>query len=205
MCSRKRRDVVVAATDMTTNDRGSDGAVSLTSSLTRRRLASLAGVAVAGGGGVAYVSGDASADVTVDELEVGDARIEAREADPVVTADIAYAYQYAGAQELRFEVLIGDDVIASETLRTSSDTLDETTTLSGRVADADAWALEDFAVARGGELTREVTVTVRFAVLVNGSVAAEDSASVTADVAVVWPEGASYATVGGVVSFSDAG
>jgi hypothetical protein len=48
-----------------------------------------------------------------------------------------------------------------------------------------------------------VTVTVRFAVLVNGSVAAEDSASVTTDVTVVWPKNAEYATVGGVVSFRD--
>jgi hypothetical protein len=118
----------------------------------------------------------------------------------VVDASIAYAYQYEGAQELRFELLVGDSVVASETLRTSSASVEGETTLAGRVADADAWTLQDFAVDQGGETVREVTVTVRFAVLVNGSVAAEDSASVTTDVTVVWPADAEYATVGGVVS-----
>jgi len=188
---------------MTGVDPADDGVVSLSGTLTRRRLASLAVAGAVGGGGLVYATRDASAQVSVDELKVDDARIESREADPVVDASIAYAYQYEGAQELRFELLVGDSVIASETLRTSSASVEGETDLSGRVADADAWTLQDFAVGQGGETTREVTVSVRFAVLVNGSVAAEDSARVTTDVTVVWPEGAEYATVGGKVSFRD--
>ena len=173
--------------------------------LTRRRLLAGGGTILAGGtAAVALGTDTAAADVTVDALDVQSATFDAQSVQPVLSADIAYEYTYDDAQELRFEVLVADTVVATETLRTDSASLSETTTLSGRVTDSDAWSESDFDAPQGGSIEREVSVTVRFAVLVNGQVAAEDTASDTATITVRWPADAAYAEVGGVVTFSNA-
>jgi hypothetical protein len=161
---------------------------------------------VLAGGTAALALGteSAAADVTVESLDVQSATFDAQSVQPVVNADIAYEYTYDDAQELRFEVLVADTVVASETLRTDSASLAETTTLSGRVTDSDAWSESDFDAPQGGSVEREVSVTVRFAVLVNGTAAASDEATDTATITVRWPADAAYAEVGGVVTFSNA-
>jgi hypothetical protein len=122
----------------------------------------------------------------------------------VLDATIGWEYQYTGAQELRIELLVGETVVASEQRQTNGDSGSGETTLSGRVVDADAWALSDFDVQQGERIEREVQVGVRLAVMVNGVVAKEASADKTAVVAVEWPKGQAYATVGGEITFRNA-
>jgi len=200
---------VVGATVIAMDERSDDESlwtvVQPDSQLTRRSVVA-SGATVLAGGTAALVLGteSAAADVTVDAVDVQSATFDAKSVQPVVDAEIAYEYTYDDAQELLFEVSVADTVVASETLRTDSGSLAETTTLSGRVTDSDAWTESDFDAPQGGSIEREVTVTVRFAVLVNGTVAAEDSATDSAMIEVRWPADAAYAEVGGVVTFSNA-
>jgi hypothetical protein len=91
--------------------------------------------------------------------------------------------------DLRFELLVDGDVVASDELTTDKTTFDGTTELSGRVLDASAWDQSDFSPEVASEIQQDVTVGVRFAVLDSGgSVIVEDSKSDSASVAVSHPQ-----------------
>jgi len=178
--------------------------VSLANGLTRRRVVAAAGGSVAGLAGLAVAgSREASADVSVDDVTVSDANFEAASADPVIEATIPYSYDVPTVTELVVELLVDGDVVASESLRTNTAKLSNSTTLTGRVADSDAWSLSEFDAAVGETVTREVMVGVRLTVLDGDSVQAEDSAEQTATVEVSNPQQGT-ASVGLQASFSNA-
>lgn len=157
--------------------------------LSRRRV--LAGVATVAGGGTAITlaaSQSARAEVGVEDVSIQDASFEAEAVDPIVDVTVAYAYRYDAPTELHIELLVGDEPVASESLRTGRAELENTTTLSGRVVDAAAWELSDFRVAPNETVTRDIDVGVRFAVVDVDEVVAEDAASDTAEIEVTHPD-----------------
>jgi len=175
----------------------------LNSGLTRRRAIGVVATVVGGGTGLAYAGSERGrAEVSVEEVDVSDATFEAPSVEPVVNATIAYAYRHDSPTELVFELLVDDSVVAGESLRTNSVELENDTDLSGRVVDSAAWDASDFAVENGERIEREVTVGVRFAVVENSEVMAEDTATDTATVVVEHPND-STATVGLSASITD--
>ena len=172
-------------------------------SISRRQAIGAAVTVVGGGSAIAVVGAQpARAQVSVDDVSVSDATFEADAVDPVVDATIAYAYRHDSTTELAFELLVGETVIASESLRTASTELESETELSGRVADADGWTASDFEAPAGETTTRDVTVGVRFAVLDGDSVVIEDTAADTATVTVENPND-STASVGMAAQITD--
>jgi hypothetical protein len=185
------------------NDSSSDWVVSNTN-VTRRRVAATVGSVVVGLGSVAVAGSDtARADVAVGDVAVSDASFEATSADPVLEATIPYEYSVENVSRLEIELLVGDSVVASESLRTDTTELSNSTTLTGRVVDADAWTLADFDAPVGETVSRDVTAGVRFRVMNDDSVAAEASADTTATVKVSNPNSGT-ARVGLQASFSNA-
>jgi len=170
-----------------------------------RRGAILASATVVGGGTAIAVGAAQSgrAAVSVEQLSVDDATFEAASVDPIVAATVGWAFRYDAPTAVRVELQVSDDVVASETLRTGRSELENTTELTGRVVDSDAFGASDFSVARGDSTTVDVPVTVRFAVIDGEEVVAEDTASQTAAVVVEHPDDEQYATVGGVAQITD--
>ena len=160
----------------------------LNSGLSRRRvLLGTASVAV-GATALQLVAGqNASANVSVEQVEIADATFEAEAVDPVVDVTVAYAYAADSVSELHIELLVDGDAVASESLRTDSEELENDTDLSGRVVDADKWSAVDFEVESGESVTREIDVTVEFSVVDVDSVVAADSATDTAEIVVEHP------------------
>ena len=160
----------------------------LNSGLSRRRvLLGTASVAV-GATALQLVAGqNASANVSVEQVEIADATFEAEAVDPVVDVEVAYAYAADSVSELHIELLVDGDAVASESLRTESEELENDTDLSGRVVDADKWSAVDFEVESGESITREIDVTVEFSVVDVDSVVAADTASDTAEIIVEHP------------------
>lgn len=176
------------------------------STVTRRRvLATGASIIGAGSVGVYGVTRteNARASVDVESFQVSDVTFEAQSVTPVLDATIAYDYSVKNASEIFIGLEAGGEQIASETLRTDSSELQNTTELSGNVLDSPAFDQSDFAVASGEETTVSVDVSVVFEVRYDSNVVASDSASDTASVEVLSPESGAYATVGGSASFRD--
>ena len=165
--------------------------------LTRRRMVAGLATALAGGGGLAVVGSEEAVAVSVESLNVADAKFEAKQVDPVVDVEIAYEYAVERAEQVVLELRIGETVVAEESLRTSTTELSNTSELSGRIVRSDAWSASDFAVERGETVTRDVTVGVRLAVRADESVVAEDAATDIATVEVAYPESARTASIGG--------
>lgn len=189
---------------MTANDDSGNDWVVSTSQLSRRRVAATVGSVVVGVSGLAVAGSDiATADVAVGDVSVSDASFEAASADPVIEATIPYEYSVPAATQLEIELVVGDSVVASETLRTDTAELSNLTTLTGRVADSDAWSLADFDAPVGETVSRDVTVAVAFRVVNDGTIEAEDSAETTATVEVTNPN-TGTASVGLQASFSNA-
>lgn len=175
-----------------------------TDSVTRRHaLAAVGSVAVGGTALSVAGSQSARAAVSVEQFSVADATFEAADVTPLVDARIGYSYRADMVSDLYFGLTVGDDVVAEETLRTSSTELENTTDLSGRVLDSAAFAQSDFAVEPGAETAVDVTVGVRFEVRdSSGAVLASDRGQDTSTVTVVSPKDATYATIGGEATIS---
>lgn len=171
--------------------------------VTRRRalatLGTLAGSSVVAAGALTR-SQRAGASVSVEDFDVSDATFEAQSVTPIVDATIAYDYSVEQASEIYVALQAGGEQIASESLRTSSAELSNTTELTGNVLDSPSYGQSDFAVASGETTTVNVDVGVLFEVRYDGSVVASDTATDTASVEVVSPESGEYATVGGSAS-----
>jgi hypothetical protein len=190
---------------MTNDQQRTDRAVSY---LTRRRALAGAGVLVASGGSVIVASDPASAAVSVDELSIPDESFTRGSVTPQLDVTAQYRYD-AGSQpveRLRFRLLIDGEEIALTDLVTDRATLENSTTLSGVVTDAEAWSESDFAPDVAETVEREVTVGLEFAVLDReGSVIVKDSATDTAVVSVSHPQESKItASVGGTGEFSAA-
>ena len=175
----------------------------LNSGLSRRRaLLGTASVAV-GATALQLVAGqNARANVSVEQVSIDDATFEAEAVDPVVDVTVAYAYAADSVSELHIELLVDGDAVASESLRTGSEELENNTDLSGRVVDADKWSAADFEVESGESITREIDVTVEFSVVDVDRVVAADSATDTPEIVVEHPND-DHATVGMVGQIVD--
>ena len=175
----------------------------LNSGLSRRRvLLGTASVAV-GATALQLVAGqNARANVSVEQMSIDDATFEAEAVDPVVDVTVAYAYAADSVSELHIELLVDGDAVASESLRTGSEELENNTDLSGRVVDADKWSAADFEVESGESITREIDVTVEFSVVDVDRVVAADSATDTPEIVVEHPND-DHATVGMVGQIVD--
>lgn len=170
-------------------------------SLSRRRLIGGAATLLTAGGTLVVVGDPAAAQVTVDDFAVSDAELTSEAATPVVDVTAAFEYD-AGTQPvraLRFALSVGGSVIASDELVTDSTMNDGTTTLSGRVTDADAWTTDDFAPEVASSVSRELTIGLKFEVLDGeDSVIVSDTATDAATVVVSHPQESQYvAEVGG--------
>jgi hypothetical protein len=167
-------------------------------SITRRRVLALGASGVAGAGGLSvFGTADTRAAVSVEEFSVSDATFEAAQVTPILNATVGYAYSVATVSELWIGLLVGDTVVAEESLRTGTAELERTTDLSGRVLDADTYSQSDFAVERGETATVTVECGVRFEVRDGDNVVASDETRDSATVEVVSPMDETYATVGG--------
>jgi hypothetical protein len=172
--------------------------------LSRRRAIAAVGTVVGGGAVLAAGSGDARASVSVESFDVADATFEAAEVTPVIDAEIGYAYRAASVAELWLGLLVGETVVAEQSLRTGSEELENTAELSGRVTDADGYSAADFTVESGSETTVTVNAGVRFEVRdADGAVVASDEARDESDVRLVSPEGETHATIGGSAEIVD--
>ncbi|AGC34575.1 hypothetical protein HSTV1_30 [Haloarcula sinaiiensis tailed virus 1] len=160
--------------------------------VSRRQALLGIGTLAAGGGSLAVaMSEPGAAQVSVDSFSVSDSDMATEQADPVVDVSLGYSYDAGNnpVADLRFELLVGGDVVASDELTTDKTTFDGTTELSGRAVDASAWEQSDFAPDVASAVERDVTVAVRFAVLASdGSVIVEDSKSDTATVKISHPQ-----------------
>ena len=172
-----------------------------------RRRRALAARGTVGGGGttLALVGSDgARAEVSVESFDVDDATFEAREVTPVIDAEIGYAYRADHVAELWIALLVGETIVAEETLRTGNDELENSTTLSGRVLDSPAHTGTDFEVDAGETVSVTVDAGVRFEVRDSaGEVLASDDATDSSTVEVVSPDDETHATIGGVATIDD--
>jgi len=165
---------------------------------TRRQLIGTLG-ALVGGGTLLVVGGSdpAQADVSVDGLRMDSTTLPSG-ADPELRADLAYSYQTPDAAEvaeLGFELRVDNSTIASASLETSAPELEQSKTLRGRLADADAYQAGDFDVRE--ETTFDLDVSVWFGVLDR---AGDAIVSATAsDTATLTINESGQASVGGVV------
>ena len=178
----------------------------VTKHASRRRALAAMGTVVGGGTTLALVGSDgARAEVSVKSFDVDDATFEAREVTPVIDATIGYAYRADHVAELWIGLLVGETIVAEETLRTASEELENSTDLSGRVTDSPAYAAADFAVGRGEETSVTVEAGVRFEVRdADGDVLADDEATDEATVEVVSSDDETHATIGGTATIDDA-
>jgi hypothetical protein len=189
-----------AATDarMTDDPERYDRAVS---TLSRRQALVGGATLLTAGGTLVWVSDDAHAQVSVDELTIPDADFTSDSLDPVIDVTAAYDYD-AGTQavsRLDFALTVGGDVVAREELITDRTAISGETQLSGRVTDSDTWAVSDFSPDVAASVDRELTVGLTFAVVgTDDTVIVEDTASETVTVSVSHPQETKWtATVGG--------
>lgn len=170
------------------------------------RRQALTGIGTLATGGVAVATlragtGPVRAQVSIDDFEMADATFTAESVDPDVTVTLGYDYDVANSvvSALRFELVVGETVVASDDLRTDRTTLSGETELRGSVTDAEAWAAQDFSPDVAASVEREMDVTVRFDVLDDASESiVGDTAADTVSVVVSHPQESQYvATVGG--------
>ena len=177
----------------------------VTKHASRRRALAAMGTVVGGGTTLALVGIDgARAEVSVESFEVEDATFEASDVTPVIDATIGYEYRADHVAELWIALLVGEEVVAEETLRTGSDELENTTDLSGRVLDSPQYSADDFDVDDGETTSVTVDAGVRFEVRdADGDVVASDESRDESTVEVVSPADGTHATIGGVADVVD--
>lgn len=167
------------------------------------RRAALAGGAalLTAGGTLVFVGDPAHAAVSIDDLTVADETFTTESVDPVVDVTVGYSYDAGNAavESLRFTLSIDGETVATDELVTDRTTLENETTLSGKVTNADAYAASDFAPDVASSVSQELTIGLTFEVLgTDGTVLVGDTASDTAVVTVSHPQESEYvATVGG--------
>lgn len=158
-------------------------------------------LAVGGTSVVLIGSEDASAQVSVDSFSVADASFQAEAIDPVVDVTVAYDYDVGNSsvRELLLTLVVDGTDVAQSSLTTDRTTLEGEETLRGRVADSEQWSAEEFAPEVASSVERDVSVTVRFAVVgTDGETLVSDEATDTAVVSVSHPQESEYvASVGG--------
>jgi len=137
------------------------------STLSRRQAIAGGATLLTAGGTLVWVGGGASAQVSVESLDIADASFEAESIDPVVDIEASYRYDIGTQPIKRVELAlsVGDTEVVTESLLTSRTTADGTESLQGRVADSDAWALADFAVAVGESVEHTLSVTLTMTVV----------------------------------------
>lgn len=171
------------------------------STLTRRRAIAGGATLLTAGGTVLFVSDDASASVELGSLAIPDASLTGEEVTPVVDVTAKYDYDVgtSAVAEIVVELLVGDGVIASETLVTDRTVLTNESDLAGRVTDSDAWASSDFAPAVASSVEQTLTVGLRFRVLdSDGNAIVSATTSEDVVVTVSHPQESQYvASVGG--------
>jgi hypothetical protein len=173
------------------------------SNLSRRRVVATTAGATLGMAGLAVgATGDASADVSVDDVTVSDASFDAETVDPVVEATIPFEYEVESISDVVIELQVGETTVADEILNTTTTDASAETTLSGRVVDSDSWSASDFAVEKGESVSRDITVGVRLAVLDGDELLVEATGSDSATVTVEHPQQGT-ATVGLQASIVD--
>lgn len=166
------------------------------SHLTRRRMlagtATVGGTLVGGGALLAHSTDAARATVAVDELTVPDAKFEKASVTPELQFTIDYAYAVADGADIAAVYLaasVGGDVIAEQTLSTSTTAADSDASLQGQIVNASAWSTADFSVAVGESVERTLDIGVTLEVRdSDGGVLAGDDASTQATVTVSHPE-----------------
>lgn len=164
---------------------------SLVSQMSRRRALAGAGALVTAGGSVALVGRPARAEVDMETFTVSDAEFERESLDPVLDVTATYDYDVGdeAVNALEFRLLADGDEIAFEDLQTDRVTLANDTELSGRILESEAWSAADFEPSIGEEVSRQVEITLEFAVVTSeGTVLADDSATDTAEITVVNPQ-----------------
>jgi len=171
-----------------TDSSDDDWSIELSNLSRRRVIATTAGASLGLAGLAVGATGDASADVSVDDVTVSDASFDAESVDPVIEATIPFEYSVETISEVLIELQVGDSVVADEILNTTTTEADAETTLSGRVVDSDSWSASDFTVSEGQSISREVSVGVRLAVLDGDELLVEATGSDTATVAVEHPQ-----------------
>lgn len=173
--------------------------------LTRRRLLSGIGVAGASTAALSFVGSDsASAQVELGTLDASKTTFEAASALPVLDAEIRYEYAVSAADSTVLELRVGETVVAEASQMTSLVEGSASTTLSAQVTDSDAWTAADFDAPTNGSVERDVSVSVRFAVLAGGSVVAADTAATTVPIVVDNTGSDPVVSVGGTVTVSNA-
>jgi hypothetical protein len=171
-----------------TDSSDDDWSIELSNLSRRRVIATTAGASLGLAGLAVGATGDASADVSVDDVSVSDASFDAESVDPVIEATIPFAYSVETISEVLIELQVGDSVVADEILNTTTTEADAETTLSGRVVDSDSWSASDFVVSEGQSISREISVSVRLAVLDGGELLVKATGSDTATVEVSHPQ-----------------
>ena len=171
-----------------TDSSDDDWSIELSNLSRRRVIATTAGASLGLAGLAVGATGDASADVSVDDVSVSDASFDAAEVDPVIEATIPFEYSVETISDVVIELQVGDSVVADEILNTTTTDASAETTLSGRVVDSDSWSASDFAVSEGQSISREITVGVRLAALDGDELLVEATGSDTATVAVSHPQ-----------------
>jgi len=172
------------------------------SPVSRRQALVGIGTLAAGGVGLSAVAVEtAGASVSVDSFAVSDAEFTAESVTPVLDVTLVFDYDVGNqpVSSLRFAVSVGDSQIAEKTLNTGMATYEGTETLSGVITDSDAWSASDFSPPVADSVSRQVSVSVLFAVRdSDGAAIASDTASDTATVSVSHPQETEYvASVGG--------
>jgi len=170
------------------SDSEDDWSIELSNLSRRRVIATTAGASLGLAGLAVGATGDASADVSVDDVTVSDASFDAAEVDPVIEATIPFEYSVETISDVVIELQVGDSVVADEILNTTTADASAETTLSGRVVDSDSWSASDFAVSEGQSISRELSVGVRLAVLDGDELLVEATGSDTATIAVEHPQ-----------------
>jgi hypothetical protein len=169
--------------------------------VSRRQALAGIGTVATGAIGTAVIAQPAGATVSVDEFTVKSNSFDAEQVDPIVTATIGYDYDVGTAPvaDVRVSLSIDGTEVAQETMATNKTTYQSSVELSGRIADSGQWSVGHFEPSAGASVSREVSVTVRFAVRdSDGRVIKSATASDTAEVTVTHPEsGQTYVTVGG--------
>ena len=179
------------------------------SPVSRRQALAGIGTLATGATTVAVLgSDDARAQVTVDGLSVADGTFEANAITPKLIVDVAYRYDVTGADidHVAFGLRVDDAELDSSALSTSSESLDETTQLGGRLTTLEQYTASAFDPAIGETVTVSFTATVTFAAVDSaGDDIVTASASDDATLTVAHPQDSEYqASVGGTGRIVDA-
>jgi hypothetical protein len=170
--------------------------------------ATVGGTLVGGGALLTHSTDTARATVAVDEMTVPDAQFEKESVTPELQLTADYAYAVADGADIAAVYLatsVGGDVIAEETLSTSTTEADSDASLQGQIVNASAWSTADFSVAVGGSVERTLDISVTLEVRdSDGGVLAGDEARTQPTVTVTHPEkNQTTASIGGTGEIVD--